>query len=302
MEIATASLLDEGTAAAEAMTMLHRLSKKAGTGGGRLPGVGPLLPPDDRRPARARRAARHPREVGDPDTMPMDEAFGILLQYPDDRGEVRDLKPIIEKAHAAGLLVAVASDLLALTLLVPPGEMGADVVVGNSQRFGVPLGYGGPHAASSPRASRSCARRPGASSACRSTATAAGVPDGARHARAAHPPREGDVQHLHRAGAAGQHGGDVRGVPWPRRLKRIASRVHAMAQTLEAALAGLGLRQANQAYFDTLHVQRADVPAVRAAAEARASTSGTSTTRSGSRWTKPSRSRTSSRSWMSSRA
>ena len=77
----------------------------------------------------------------------MDQAFGLLVQYPDDRGEVADLRPIIEKAHAAGLLVAVASDLMALTLLTPPGEMGADAVVGNSQRFGVPLGYGGPHAA-----------------------------------------------------------------------------------------------------------------------------------------------------------
>ena len=77
----------------------------------------------------------------------LDRAFGVLLQYPDERGEVTDLRPIIGRAHDAGLLVAVATDLLALTLLTPPGEMGADAVVGNSQRFGVPLGYGGPHAA-----------------------------------------------------------------------------------------------------------------------------------------------------------
>ena len=69
------------------------------------------------------------------------------MQYPDDRGEVRDPRAVIERAHAHGVLVAVATDLLALTLLMPPGEMGADAVVGNSQRFGVPLGYGGPHAA-----------------------------------------------------------------------------------------------------------------------------------------------------------
>ena len=86
-------------------------------------------------------------EIGDPSSLPMDRAFGALLQYPDDRGEVNDLRPFIERAHGAGLLVAVASDLMALTLLTPPGEMGADAVVGNSQRFGVPLGYGGPHAA-----------------------------------------------------------------------------------------------------------------------------------------------------------
>ena len=74
-------------------------------------------------------------------------AFGVLLQYPDEHGVAEDLAPFIARAHAAGVLVAVGADLLALTLLTPPGEMGADVVFGNSQRFGVPLGYGGPHAA-----------------------------------------------------------------------------------------------------------------------------------------------------------
>src|SRR4029079_12239632 len=86
-------------------------------------------------------------EIGEPDALPLDGAFGLLLQYPDGRGEVHDLAPLIERAHAAGVLVAVATDLMALTLLVPPGEMGADACIGNSQRFGVPLGYGGPHAA-----------------------------------------------------------------------------------------------------------------------------------------------------------
>ena len=71
----------------------------------------------------------------------------MLLQYPDDHGAVVDIGPIIARAHAAEVLVVVATDLLACTLLTPPGEMGADVVVGNSQRFGVPLGFGGPHAA-----------------------------------------------------------------------------------------------------------------------------------------------------------
>src|SRR5690606_10031765 len=73
--------------------------------------------------------------------------FGALLQYPDTFGRVRDLTPIIERIHAAGALAVVAADLLALCLLRPPGEMGADVAVGTSQRFGVPMGYGGPHAA-----------------------------------------------------------------------------------------------------------------------------------------------------------
>src|SRR4029450_4326949 len=75
------------------------------------------------------------------------DVFGVYLQTPDDRGEVKDLSGLIERVHPAGALVAVGTDLLALTVIVPPGEAGADVVVGNAQRFGVPLGYGGPHAA-----------------------------------------------------------------------------------------------------------------------------------------------------------
>ena len=86
--------------------------------------------------------------VGPMETMTFDaRVFGVLLQYPDESGLVQDLAPFIRTAHDAGALVAVGTDLLALALLTPPGEMGADVVFGNSQRFGVPLGYGGPHAA-----------------------------------------------------------------------------------------------------------------------------------------------------------
>jgi glycine dehydrogenase len=139
--------------------------------------------------------------------------FGLLLQYPDEAGSVEDLRAVIDRAHAAGLLVAVATDLLALTLLVPPGEMGADVVVGNSQRFGVPLGFGGTarrvlrHA----RGVRAAGAGPG-HRRVGGRERAPGVPDGAADARAAHPPREGDLEHLHGAGAAREHGGDVRGL------------------------------------------------------------------------------------------
>ncbi|HEX6973589.1 MAG TPA: hypothetical protein VF147_04270, partial [Vicinamibacterales bacterium] len=149
MEIATASLLDEGTAAAEAMTMFHRLqTRKAPAGQESLFLVSGRCFPQTIDVLKGRAAPLDIKlEIGDPSSMAMDRAFGLLLQYPDDHGAITDLRPVIEKAHAAGLMVAVASDLLALTLLTPPGEMGADVVVGNSQRFGVPLGYGGPHAA-----------------------------------------------------------------------------------------------------------------------------------------------------------
>ncbi|MCU1458300.1 MAG: glycine dehydrogenase (decarboxylating) alpha subunit/glycine dehydrogenase (decarboxylating) beta [Actinomycetia bacterium] len=144
MDLANASLLDEATAAAEGMTMLHRVNPKAGD---------TFVVDADAHPqtidvVRTRAEPLGLRVVvADPWTdLPADDVFGVLLQYPGSGGEVRDLTPVIEAAHAQGTLVVVAADLLALTLLVSPGELGADLVVGTSQRFGVPLGYGGPHA------------------------------------------------------------------------------------------------------------------------------------------------------------
>jgi glycine dehydrogenase len=148
MAVANCSLLDEATAAAEAMTMCRRvLGKKA----------------QDRNVFFVSNGC-HPQTlevvmtraqplgievlVGDPAEFEFgNKVFGALLQYPNTDGSIDDLTPFCEKAHAAGALVTVATDLLALTLLKAPGELGADVVVGNSQRFGVPMGYGGPHAA-----------------------------------------------------------------------------------------------------------------------------------------------------------
>ena len=146
MEIANASLLDEATAAAEAMALLHRVNGKQRR---RVRRRRRLPPADDRGRAHARRAARHHgrRRRSRSGEHAMPGCFGVLLQYPGASGRVRDYRAVIERAHADGARVAVAADLLALTLLVPPGEMGADVVVGSSQRFGVPLGFGGPHAA-----------------------------------------------------------------------------------------------------------------------------------------------------------
>src|SRR5204863_6181290 len=131
MEIASASLLDEGSAAAEAMTMFHRLNvKKAPPGQESVFLVSARTFPQtiDVLKGRAAPLKIH-LDIGDPDELPLDRAFGLLLQYPDDRGSVRDLTALIDRAHAAGLLVAVATDLMALTLLVPPGKMGADAVV-----------------------------------------------------------------------------------------------------------------------------------------------------------------------------
>jgi glycine dehydrogenase len=155
LPVANASLLDEATAAAEAMALLRRASRAAADAvfvvdsgvlpqsraviGTRARPLGlPVVPADLARAADPE-AALAEASGGRP-------VFGVLLGYPDADGAVHDLGPAIDAAHRTGALVAVSADLLALTLLTPPGELGADVVVGTTQRFGVPLGYGGPHA------------------------------------------------------------------------------------------------------------------------------------------------------------
>ena len=144
-DIANASLLDEATAAAEAMTLMHRVSR--GRRGDRL-----VVDADCHPQTIAVVAARAEPvglevTVGDPAEADLDGAFGLLVQYPGTTGAIGDLRAVIERAHAAGALVTAAADPLALCVLTPPGEMGADVVVGSTQRFGVPMSFGGPHAA-----------------------------------------------------------------------------------------------------------------------------------------------------------
>jgi glycine dehydrogenase len=142
---ANASLLDEATAAAEAMALCRRATKSISSA--------TFVVDADCLPQTIDVVRTRAIPVGievvvaDLDSgLPEGELFGVLLQYPGASGAVRDHQPVIAEAHARGALVAVAADLLALTLLRPPGELGADVVVGSSQRFGVPLGFGGPHA------------------------------------------------------------------------------------------------------------------------------------------------------------
>jgi glycine dehydrogenase len=270
MDIATASLLDEGTAAAEAMSMFHRLqARKAPAGQESVFLASDRCFPQTIDVLRGRAEPLAIRlEIGDPAQLPMDRAFGLLLQYPDDHGEIRDLRPIIEKAHAAGLLVAVATDLLALTLITPPGEMGADAVVGNSQRFGVPLGYGGPHAAFLATRDGYVRQAPG---------RIIGISIDARGQRAYRMALQTREQHIRREKATSNictaqallaniaamyavyHG--------PHGLRAIAERVHDLARVTEKALAALGCRQTNAAYFDTLRIEGADAAAVRRAAE-----------------------------------
>src|SRR5690349_5609109 len=146
LEIANASLLDEGTAAAEAMYLAYNSRGKEGK---ELFFVAEDCHPQTIEVVRTRAAARGMRVVvGNPRTYKLGaDVFGVLLQYPASDGTVYDYRAFAEAAHAQNALVVVACDLLALTLLTPPGEWGADVAIGSSQRFGVPMGYGGPHAA-----------------------------------------------------------------------------------------------------------------------------------------------------------
>ena len=274
MDIGTASLLDEGTAAAEAMTMFHRLqTRKAPAGEGGVFVLSDRLFPQTVEVIRGRAEPLGIRlELADARDIPADllaRAFGVLLQYPDDRGEVIDLRPSIEKAHAAGALVAVATDLLALTLLTPPGELGADAVIGNTQRFGVPLGYGGPHAAFFATREAFVRQAPGRIIGLSVDARGRQAYRMALQTREQHIRREKATSNICTAQAllaniaamyAVYHG--------PEGLRAIAERVHAFARALEGALSAAGFRQTNAAYFDTLRIEGADPGAVRSAAEA----------------------------------
>jgi len=258
-EIANASLLDEATAAAEAMTMLHRIqSRDSRTAGRNTFVVSSRCFPQTLEVLRGRaEPLRLSLQLAEPDAMQFDRSqFGALLQYPDDNGAVEDLTPIIERAHRAGVLVAVATDALSLTVFTPPGEMGADVVVGSTQRFGVPIGYGGPHAAFLATRTEYVRQAPG---------RIIGVSVDAHGNRAYRMALQTREQHIRREKATSNictaqallanvaamyavyHG--------PEGLKRIAKRVHALASILDHALTDLGFVQANQIYFDTLKIQ-----------------------------------------------
>ncbi|HEV8357132.1 MAG TPA: aminomethyl-transferring glycine dehydrogenase [Gemmatimonadales bacterium] len=254
LPIANASLLDEATAAAEAMAMSVAAAPHHDD---------PVYLVDQRchpqtiAVVSTRAAARGIKvTVGVPDEFPFGPGvIGCLLQYPDTFGAIHDFRPVVERAHAARGLVTVATDLLALALLTPPGAWGADIAVGNSQRFGVPLGYGGPHAAFF--ATRDAHKRlmPGRLiGVSRDT-------EGHPALRMALQTRE---QHIRREKATSNvctaqvllavmasmyavyHG--------PEGIRAIAERVHGHAARLAAALEALGLSLAHEQFFDTVAV------------------------------------------------
>jgi glycine dehydrogenase len=258
MEVANASLLDEATAAAEAMTMLARVSKRIdGT-----TGAPQFLVADSCYPQTLDVLRTRAEPLGielvlmsneELNTVPLgDRVYGALVQSPDDAGRVHDLRPFLARAKQAGVLVAVGTDLLSLALLTPPGEMGADVVYGNSQRFGVPLGYGGPHAAFFATLEKHVRQAPGRIIGVSIDAHGNTAYRMALQTREQHIRREKATSNICTAQAllaniaamyAVYHG--------PKGLTSIASRVHAYAKFLEHELGQLGFRQLNDVYFDT---------------------------------------------------
>ncbi len=255
LEIANASLLDEGTAAAEAMTMSYGLCKKKA--------AHTFLVSQDCHPQTIEVVQTRAIPlginvvVGHHDTFTFDDSvFGVLLQYPATDGAIYDYRDIVAKAHDAKALVTVAADLLSLCLLTPPGEFGADIAVGNTQRFGVPMGYGGPHAAYF--ATRDAYKRqiPG---------RIVGVSKDARGKPALRLALQTREQHIRRDKATSNictaqvllavmasmyavyHG--------PAGLKRIAQNVFMMTVLLAAGLQRLGYAIASEPFFDTLRVQ-----------------------------------------------
>ncbi len=259
MEVANASLLDEATAAAEAMTLLHRVSTKKTKAGERS-----LFLVSDRCFPQTIEVLRSRAEplgidlhVGPLDQLPLDgRAYGALLQYPDEGGLLQDLSPFIKNAHDNGVLVAVGADLLALAIVTPPGEMGADVVFGNSQRFGVPLGFGGPHAAFFAARQSFVRQMPGRIIGVSVDAHGKTAYRMALATREQHIRREKATSNICTAQALLANMAAMYGVyHGPDGLQAIASRVHLMAQMLEGGLKLMGVEQRNAHYFDTLRLQ-----------------------------------------------
>ncbi|WP_296248132.1 aminomethyl-transferring glycine dehydrogenase subunit GcvPA, partial [uncultured Stenotrophomonas sp.] len=265
MEIANASLLDEATAAAEAMTLAKRSAKSKS----KVFFVQDSVHPQTLELLRTRAEPMGIELlIGKPADALSADTFGVLLQYPDSLGNIGDYKALVEAVHARQGLVAVATDLLALTLIAAPGEWGADIAIGNSQRFGVPFGFGGPHAAF--MACRDAYKRsmPGRLIGVSVDAEGKAAYRLTLQTREQHIRREKATSNICTAQVllavmaamyAVYHG--------PEGLQRIARRTHRLAAILAAALRGKGVAVGND-FFDTLHITGVDSAALKAKSEA----------------------------------
>ena len=187
------------------------------------------------------------------------DVFGAFAQSPDDYGAVIDLREFIARAHAQNVLVAVATDLLALTVSVPPGEMGADVVVGSAQRFGVPMGYGGPHAAFLATREAFVRQAPGRIIGVSIDSHGNLAYRMALQTREQHIRREKATSNICTAQALLANIAAMYGVyHGPDGLTAIARQTHALAVTLERAARSLGYTQQNDTFFDTLRIRVPD--------------------------------------------
>jgi glycine dehydrogenase len=258
MEIANASLLDEATAAAEAMAMLHRVQSGGGTVRRHVFLVSPTCFPQTLDVLRLRAAPLGIElRLEDIGRAALDERiFGALIQTPDDDGALVDARDFIARAHEAGIRVAVAADLLSLAIVTPPGEMGADVVVGSAQRFGVPMGYGGPHAAFFATREEFVRQMPGRLIGVSRDARGNPALRMALQTREQHIRRERATSNICTAQALLATMAGMYGVyHGPDGLKAIARRILTHATVLERTLTAHGFTQHNAAYFDTLKVR-----------------------------------------------
>ena len=261
MPLANASLLDEATAAAEAMTLMHRMNRKSKSS--------TFVVTSDCHPQTISLIQTRAEplnitvEIVPPECIEdVDNAFGVLAQYPGTLGDVRDLSHAISTCHEKNILFGVATDLLALTVLKPPGAMGADVVLGSSQRFGVPMGYGGPHAAFFATREEFKRSLPG---------RVIGVSIDSKGRQALRMAMQTREQHIRRekatsnictaqallaimAGLYAMHHG-------PDGLRAIGERVHAITSSLVASLHRGGVKVLNDTWFDTLCVEVDDAAA-----------------------------------------
>ncbi|ARC94317.1 glycine dehydrogenase (aminomethyl-transferring) [Vibrio coralliilyticus] len=255
MDIANASLLDEATAAGEAMT----LCKRAGKSKSNVFFVADDVHPQTLEVVKTRaKYIGFDVQVGSLESLPEQDVFGALVQYPGTTGEVRDLTDIIAKAQANKTLVAVATDLLASALLKPAGEMGADVVIGSAQRFGVPMGYGGPHAAFMATRDKHKRTIPGRVIGVSIDTKGNQALRMAMQTREQHIRREKATSNICTAQAllanmasfyAVYHGAEG--------LRTIARRTHHMTAILAAGLTKSGYELAHNSFFDTITINTA---------------------------------------------